>query len=159
MSRRLIHDKLITDFTTLQFGNTNSLFTNVKKHYPLTSMKGGDALIVKDGFSENIQGIVSTERNYDFLFITYEAIESSLSQNDSDAKLDRLSEVEDKVLDYLQKEPNNLRSWGFSQSPSIEVVKIRVVSNLYDTLQAENGYVKELQIRFTITTRIDSQNI
>lgn len=147
--RKEIHDKLVTDFSSLQFEGGNALFTSVKK-IRRTNPTSTECILMKADLVEEISGNTETDRIYGFVAIIEEFIESSISQTEADKKIDRLSNIEDKILNYLQKEPNNLRAWGQSQNPLIEIFKIRVMPSRHQEAITEKGYAVGLVIPFTV---------
>jgi len=158
---RAIHDKLITDFTSLKFSNNQNIFNNVKKFYASTSMEALDCLIIPDSLSENVQGgsagNTQTTRIYRFRALSYEQIEAADTDNVGNIKYSRLLNIADSILDYLQKEPSNLNSWGSTNS--INIYKIRVDSPRYDTQQTENGYNAFIDISFSVYLSLIPQNL
>lgn len=158
-TRRLITNKLIADWQAFAFDGGGTLLGNVKKYYKTSFMNGGDLMLMYDDLTTETMGITTDERGYGFQSIYIEEMESSISETEAERRLDRMAVVEDTILDYLQKQPNNLRAWGFSQSPQIEVVKMVARPAIYDDLRGENGFVKVQRIRFSVITSINTRNL
>jgi hypothetical protein len=155
--RKLLLDKLITDFTALQFDSGSSLFTNMKKFYRASSMQGGDGLLLADQIGEDIKGVTTTQREYGFVLVHIESMEGVETDADAAIRIDRQSEVETTLLDYLQKEPNNLRTWG--NTNGIEVVKIRIGNGIYLDQKSESGQARALVLRFKVIVDINNRNL
>ena len=156
-----IHDKLITDFAALTFEDATPLFGNVKKFYRQNSMEGRDCLILPNSNTENVDGESAgnfqTTRMYGFRMIAIEEIEAADDDDEGAIKYSRLMNIQDTVLDYLQKEPSNLNSWG--DANSITIYKIRLGSVRWDTQPTEGGYVSLLDIPFTVFLNVIPQNL
>lgn len=161
MIGQLIHDKLITDFAALQFEGGNTLLNNVKKFYAASSWESQDGLILPDSTPEqtegNSAGNTATTREYSFRFLAKEEIEATDVDATGSLKYSRLMNIVDAVLDYLQKEPNNLRAWG--NTNSIDIFKIRITSMRYDTLETEGGYSVIAHVSFSVFVNIIPQNL
>lgn len=158
-TRKLITDKIISDWEALTFDGGGSLLGSVQKYYTSSYMNGNDLMLMYDDVATETIGITTDEREYGFQSIYIEEMESSISQNEADTRLDRMAVVEDKIFDYLQAQPNNLRQWGFLQSPQIEVVNIVARPAIYDDLRGENGFVKVQRIRFSVIVSINTRSL
>ena len=155
-----IHDKLITDFQALKFSNNTNIFNNVKKFFT-SSMVSMDCVIMPQSTPEDVQGQSAgnyqTTRMYTYSATVIEQIESSISDTAAGIKYARLENIQDSILDYLQKEPSNLNSWG--DTNGINVFKIRVNNCDYRIEKAESGYVVALGVIFTIFVNVIPQNL
>lgn len=157
-----IHDKLITDFAALKFeDDTTVLFSNVRKYFAATSMEPGDCLIIPDSNSEIIMGQsagnTATTREYSFRAITFEQLEATDDNAAGSLKISRLMNRLDSVLEYLQKEPSNLNSWG--NSNGIAIFKIRMRPVRFDTQQSEGGFSMLYDVPFSVYLNIVPQNL
>lgn len=161
MIGQLIHDKLITDFSAFQFEGGNTMFNNVKKFYAASSVKPLDCLIIPDTNQETVQGQSAgnsqTTREYAFRAVVIEQIEATDSDTEGSLKYSRLMNIQDEILDYLQKEPSNLRSWG--QTNNIQIFKNRVTQVRFDTVESESGYVVMLDVLFGIFLNVVPQSL
>lgn len=155
--RGLIHDKLITDFAALQFEGGNTLFGNVKKDFRQVAMGSGDCLLLMDDMSQDVQGITTTQRDYGFLWVYMEATEASITDIEAATRISRMANVEDAVVNYLQKIPNNLRAWG--DTNSIEVVRIAVTNVFYDESKTPDGYQIVQRGRFFVRVDVNARNL
>lgn len=157
-----IHDKLLVDFGNLEFYNTNTkIFTTVKKFYASGSMHSSNGLIIPDSTPEIVEGQSAgnsqTTRVYTFRAIAVEEIEATDSDSEGSLKYSRLLNIQDAILDYLQKEPSNLNAWG--NTNSIFIFKIRVNNVTYDTQKSETGYVALLDVNFSVYLSVIPQNL
>jgi hypothetical protein len=154
-----IHDKLITDFQALTFENDSTLFTNVKKFYASQTMQARDCLIIPDTNDEQVlggsAGNTSTTRNYGFNAIVIEAIKATDSDSEGSLKYSRLLNEVDEILDYIQKEPSNLNSWGATNN--IDIFKIRLRQVFFNQELAENGYVEVANVQFNVYLNVTPQ--
>lgn len=155
-----IHDKLISDFKGLKFSNNATIFTNVKKFY-VDTMTANDCLIIPDSIPEETTGAsagnTATTRAYTFRAVAMEIIESSDTDENGDIKYSRLLNIQDSILDYLQKEPSNLNSWGTSNN--VNIYKIRVNSVNFDIQQFSSGYGVFLKVNFSVYLNVIPQNL
>ena len=156
-----IHDKLITDFTALNYTASNPVFVNVKKYFAADTMAARDILVRPDFNSEETAGQSSgntaTTREYSYRAIMVEFINSSESDSEVSIKYSRLENQLDALLDYIQKEPSNLNSWGNTQSPVINIFKMRLKNVNHDVQLTENGYGEILDVRFSVYLNITPQ--
>lgn len=161
MIGQLIHDKLITDFIALNFADNTDLFVNVKKFYAANSMKARDCLIIPDSNSETTEGQSAgnfqTTREYAFRAISIENLEETDNDATGSIKYNRLMNIQDTILNYLQKEPSNLNSWGATNS--IAIYKIRVRPVRWDVQRTESGFSAILDIPFSIFLNVIPQNL
>jgi predicted oxidoreductase len=84
-----------------------------------------------------------------------EVLESALTVDEAEIRIARSSEIEDRILDYIQKEPSNLNAWG--QTNSIEVFKMRLINMTEDDVRSKNGYSTVKQLRFDVSVLITPQ--
>jgi dsDNA-binding SOS-regulon protein len=156
-----IHDKLITDFATLTFGDGNITFNNVKKFYRAESQQALDCLVLPDTTPEVIvgqsAGNTQTTRQYTYRIIVTESIEEATTDEEGANKYSRILDIQDGLLDYLQKEPSNLNAWG--QTNNIHIFKIRVNNPRFDRLSTANGYAEVLDLTFTVFVNVIPQNL
>ena len=157
-----IHDKLITDLSALTFETGGgTLFGNVKKFYATGTMAGRDCLIVPDSNDETVvgqsAGNTQTTREYGFKAVTIEVLEASDTDAIGAMKYSRLINIQDVLLNYLQKEPSNLNAWG--NTNGISIYKIRVRPVRWDTQASESGYVALMEISFGVYLNIIPQNL
>lgn len=157
-----IHNKLITDFAILDIGGGQN-FGAVKKAYRAETMQPLDCLIMPDTSSEQVTGgsagNTATTRQYGFAVSLYELINSTDDDSVMDIKYSRLTNCQDAILDYLEVEPNSLRTWALNLNEPINLFKIRVTQVFYDRLQAENGFAEQLLIRFSVFVNVVPQNL
>lgn len=159
--RQLIQDKLIVDFIALTFEGGNTIFNNVRKFFATDSMESLDCLIIPDSNQEQTSGLsagnTQTTREYAFRAIVVEHIEAAATEEEGTLKYSRIGNIEDAILDYLQKEPSNLNSWG--NTNNLAIFKIRVTNVRYETVQSEAGYVVLLDILFSVFLNVIPQNL
>lgn len=156
-----IHNKLLVDFAALKFANNATIFNNVKKFFAGGSMEALDCLVIPRTTPEIVTGQsagnTATTRVYSFSAIVTEQIESTDSDSAGSVKYSRLLNIQDSILDYLQKEPSNLNSWG--NSNNINIFKIRTDIPRFDVFQTESGYSAVLDITFSIYVNIIPQSL
>lgn len=158
---QLIHDKLITDFAALKFeNNTTSIFNNVKKFYAASSQKPQDCLIKPDSNNEIVSGQsagnTATTRVYTYAAIFFEQVEASTTDNEGSIKYQRLMNTLDGILNYIQREPSNLRSWGISNG--IDIFKTRLNNVRFGVLErSEGGFVEVGYVLFSVYLNITPQ--
>ena len=153
--------KLITDFAGLKFSNNQVIFNNVRSFYTGDSMEPLDCLVIPDitpevTFGESA-GNTQTTRIYQFRTLVFETIESSADNSAGQLKYNRILNITDALLDYLQKEPSNLNSWG--NSNNINIFKIRVVQPRFDTQRTETGFGVLLDLSFGVYLNVVPQNL
>lgn len=161
MTGQQIHDKLITDFAAFEFEGGATMFNNVQKFYPKSSMGALDCLIVPDSNLETVEGLsagnTQTTREYAFRAVVVEVLEETDTTAEGSLKYSRLMNVTDAILDYVQKEPSNLRAWGISND--IQIFKTRIRNVRYDTERSESGYVVFLEVIFGVFLNVVPQNL
>lgn len=154
-----IHDKLITDFATLQFEGAGVLFNNVKKYFADNTMGASDCLLTLDSVAESTSGgsagNSATTREATFLAVFFETLEKASSDTEASTKYSRLLNITTSILDYLQKEPNNLRLWGAGEN--IQIHKIRAGQTNYQAELTPNGYAIVAYAPFTVYINITPQ--
>lgn len=156
--RALIHNKLITDFDLLTFKtNSNLLFSNGGKKFFKGEFGANEYIMTTDGINEDISGNTSTYRDYGFLVVWLEELESGQNDSEINAKVDRMNNREDVILDYIQKEPSSLNAWGNTQNPVINIFKIRLLSLIEDDVITTNGFGKVKRCRFNVSVNIVPQ--
>lgn len=156
--RKPIHDKLVEDFSVLTYnGSTSRLFTEVRKAFvdiparlPVCEISLGEQTAEFSSFNED-------ERVYSFISTVFDVVDStSISNNSIDTRIDRLSRIEDRIMDYLQKvKPNNLDG----AIAGVDLYKITVRSVSYDYLQGNQGMQLIQSIVFDIHVIVDVYNI
>ena len=161
MSTALITEKLTTDLLALTFANSSLIHPNVRMHYAANTMQPLDCIISMAGISENTEGASAgnqaTTRQIGYELYCYETLESTASDAAADTKMKRLMNVLDAWQNYLQKEPNNLRGWGASNSLALH--KIRLSGGGISTLATENGIAAVLRLPFTVFLNVIPQTL
>jgi hypothetical protein len=156
-----IYDKLIEDFSNLQFEDGTTIFNKVQKYYAKDSMEALDCLIIPVSTNEVVTGQsagnTATTRLYAFSAIVVEQLEATDNDVAGGIKYSRLVNIADSILDYLQKEPSNLNSWG--NANDISIFKIRTDFPRYEVQQTESGYAVYLDVSFTIYLNVVPQNL
>ena len=152
--RKEILSKLKTDISALTYsGTVNLLFNSVQTYYK-GDFSSNDCILTTDGVNENITGNSSTYRDYGFLLAYIEEMETSTTDAQALIMVDRMSNKEDVILNYIQKEPNSLTSLI---SNNIEVVSMRVDGVSEDDTLTTSGYAKIKRVRFTVKVNIVPQ--
>lgn len=153
-----ILQKLIEDFKALTYtGGSSNLFSDVASSYLTETRNPSQGLLLYDDDTEFIRGNNMTDRNYGFYFHDFEEINNkSLTDADVQNMYYRLANKRDVLLNYLQREPSNLRAWGQLQTPIISIFKNRVNQVLFDVGKSQNGgYAATMELRFTVFQSID----
>jgi hypothetical protein len=105
--KKEIHTQIRDYFRTLKYPGTDDLvFGQVEKMFVNIPTKVPACEIAVDGTAPQILGNDYDERGYAFNAIITDDIESTISQSDADSRIDRFSNIEDVVLNALQKVPN-----------------------------------------------------
>lgn len=150
--KKEIHDKLITDLTALTFNGTTPIFTTVKK--ALYAFQDElDCLLIPGDPDNQVSGQSTDIRSYAFSLLVREFLENANNQTELDLKIDRLSNIEDKVLDYLQKLPNPINT----SLSGINVMQILVSPCRYDYASNERGVEINLVVNFAVQVVITPQ--
>lgn len=151
--RKLIHDKLITDFTALKHVNgTDALFAGVKKIFINLPASLPVCEIIPTSVNTSVLGLEFNEKAIGFTAITYEQINQETGTTESDQqteaerKITRLSDIEDIVIQYLEKIPDSLRG----NVGSADIVRIDIQPSSWDYQIGENGLRIFLSITFAI---------
>lgn len=151
--RKLIHDKLITDFTALKHVNgTDALFASVKKIFINLPASLPVCEIIPSAVNTSVMGLEFNEKAIGFTAITYEQInqETGVSeadqQTEAERKITRLSDIEDIVVQYLEKIPDALRG----NVGSADIIRIDIQPTSWDYAIGENGLRVYLSINFSI---------
>lgn len=147
--RNEIHDKIITDFQAFTFSGGGSMFRQVIKGVGSdTTIDSGDIIIGFDQSTEEIYGNSSTIRNYGFVATYFEMIENR-TEAEIDIISERIGNVEDKILDYLQKEPPNITVDG------LVIYKVRLGSILPQIIETEAGIGNIVDFRFNVFVELN----
>jgi hypothetical protein len=101
--KKVIHDKLITDMRALTFYNSNKCFADVQKMFVDFPTGTPFCEVYATQPTINIDGLGFDSRSYGFAFIVGDYISKETSQTQIDLQIDRMSDVEDSILDYLEK--------------------------------------------------------
>lgn len=145
--RKAVLDKIITDLTALNHdGGSNDLFANVKKIYLEYPTSLPSAIVLNTGTAVEIIGNTSDNRVLDFEINVMELIENSSSQTEAELKIDRLGNIEDVVISYLEKLPNNLEN----DISGIHIVDLVINTAIYDYQNDERGIMLNLVIPFSV---------
>lgn len=153
--RKPIHDKLITDFTALTFdGTAINLFTEVKKLFVVEPEDLPVCRITSTGLRVEIDGNTHNTRLLGFVADTFDSIPlDNISQEDAEKRIDRLSNIEDSVLAYLSKLPNNIEH----EVGTIHIYDMQVEQTSYQYQSGERGIEVMLSIPFTLKLSITPQ--
>lgn len=149
--KALIHNKLIEDIGALEYtGTSNKLFTSVKK-FIRDTMTGEQCLILDDGVREEIIGATTTTRTYKFMVVYVDELEKNVSDSEASIVIDRGSNREDVILDYIQKEPGNLNSWADSEGFTIYKMRLAGEVTVIDVLtKSGQGTMKSIPVEVPV---------
>ena len=146
--------ELLTDLAALTFVGGINCFGNVKTVYR-NNQNPRDAILIPRSTPVVLLGNTSDERIYTFDLSLYEVIESTLSQSESEKRQARINNIEDAILNYLEKEPHNLvNSIVFSNG---NITKVRVNSTDQQYVTTEQGISVALSIQFSVYVLITPQ--
>lgn len=155
-TRKPIQDKLITDFGLLKHVNgTDALFSEVKKFYLDFPTSLPCCQIVTSNPSVMTQGLDFDSRILTFTSIVYELIEVESDYTEIERKLDRLSDIEDQIFNYLQTIPNPIEH----SVSGIHIYKLEVLPSNYSYEVVENGLRVYQTIDFNCYINMNVKNI
>lgn len=148
MVRKLITAKLITDLSALTYeSSANLLFTSVKRLFatkptsvPVCAVSSiGTDIEALDTFTDHV--------GYRYQLEIYDTVENlANNQSELDIRIDRLTNIEDQVNEYLEAIPNNLE-YAIS---GLHIDRIDVDGVTYDYGTADQGAELLLTIPFTL---------
>lgn len=154
--RRPLYNKLITDFTALKhLGGSLDCFAAVEKifiDFP-TQLPACEILLSTP--STQIQGNDWDSRILSFRSVVYELMEVNINTADAEMKIDRLSDIEDRIFDYLQKIPNNLEH----AVTGVHVFEVMPLPSRYFYEQSEEGMKLYQTIDFDLKIIIDVKSL
>lgn len=154
--RKPIHDKLITDFTAFKYpNNSNTMFASVEKLFYKVPTNTPVCEISSLQTNVIVEGNDFDTRTLTWQAFVYERVQNAATQESVNNMIDRLSYIEDQILDYLQKIPNNIED----AITGIHIIAIDVDQVSYDTLEFKDGVVKTLSITFSTRVNIDVKNL
>lgn len=149
--RKPLHDQLITDFAALTHSNgTDALFATVEKiyiDYP-TAVPACQILVSQP--SVDVLGITSDNRRLGFSSIVYELIEQSTNQAAANSKIDRLSDIEDQIMAYLEQIPHPIER----AVSNVHVANIVVNPSIYNYQETEKGIMIFQTINFELVVNV-----
>ncbi len=153
--RKSIEDKLITDMTALKHdNNTDSCFAITQAlfvDFP-TSLPACQVLPMNP--SVEVSGLGYDSRVLGFDILVYELIETNADDTEAKRKLDRLMDIEDRILAYLEKIPNSIEYVNGSH-----LYRLQVQPSSYSYESSENGLRVYLSIQFNCYINIDVKSI
>jgi hypothetical protein len=151
---KLIHDKLITDFKALTFeSSVNKIFVDVQKYFKdLPTNTPICRIIALNGNIQN-DGNSTDTRTFSWQADVFELIEASASQSEADIKINRLENISDIVIAYLEKIPNSLEH----AITNIHIVNTIPRNIVYSYELAEIGVAHYLTIIFDTEVLITPQ--
>ena len=86
--------------------------------------------------------------------LVYELIETNVDDTEAKRKLDRLMDIEDRILAYLEKVPNNIEYVNGSH-----LYRLQVQPSSYSYESSENGLRVYLSIQLNCYINIDVKSI
>ena len=150
-----IHNALISDLAALTYtGSTNTIFASVEKVYRTLPTSFPTCEVMPVSSNVIVEGNSSDTREYAFTLTTYELIENSTTQDIADLKIDRLDKIEDELLNYCEKLPNNL---GVVSGASIYDVQVDSVE--YNYAADDKGIILVMVLQLTLKTIVTPQNL
>ncbi len=107
--RKQLLDKLIADFRALKhYDGTSTMFNAVQRIYLDLPEILPSAQIIPIGADVDNDMIDFDNRQLNFSLIVFENLEENGTQDTIDIKIDRLCDIEDGVLRYIEQIPNNV---------------------------------------------------
>lgn len=153
--RKPIHDKLITDFSALVFdGTAVNLFTAVQKVFVDEPEDLPVCRIIPVAMSVEVDGNTHDTRILSFSADVFDAMDLE-SLTNAENKIDRLSNIEDSVVAYLEKLPNNLEN----EVSGIHIYDIMIERLQYQYQTNERGLEVVLNIPFSLKLSITPQTL
>lgn len=154
--RRQLHDKLILDLENLVHSDgATTCYAVVQKIFPEfpTSVPAGEVMPTANEVV--VEGLDSDTRNYTFTVNTYEYIEYSTDYTDAERKIDRLSDIEDRLFDYLQQIPHPIER----AISGVHVYNVFVQPAAYSYVETEGGIRLYQQITFQLQVIIQNKTL
>jgi len=151
--RKKIHDEIINDLKTLtHHSSSNLLFADVKKIFvdypnqtPVCEVTPSTTEIFKIDTNQDA-------RVYIFDLIVYDLLAEQAGETELNKRIDRLQKIEDRLLDYIEKLPNDLEG----AITGIKIYTVEPSNNQYLYEQSEQGIKLYLtmQIKVYVLTSV-----
>lgn len=154
-TRKVVYDQLLTDLAALKHYDDENCFASVKRVFieePTQSPVG--QLMPYYARVENI-GISSDERVLGWLFNVYEVMGDETTQDEADRKMNRLADLEDSILRYIEQIPNNL---GIVDG-SVRIVRTSLDDVQYSVVNSNKGLIVSQQTKFSTDVHIEVKSI
>lgn len=155
--RKELHDKLIEEFKLLKYlDNTVVIFEEVAK-FLATVKKYPSCEIIPVEVTVTRDGLTMDSRYLGFRVITRDHIEKDRAENPSEfeRKIDRLSDIEDAVFNYLQQIPHPLEH----AVDDVQVYRIDVLPARYFYEDSTEGISIYQTIDFNLVTDIHVKDL
>lgn len=149
-----LHNKLIADFKALTHYDGQLCFNSVEKihatiptAFPANQILPSDATVNPDGL--NYDG-----RAFGFKSVSWDVFKLDISQEELDAKIDRIQDLEDAIMSYLEKIPNRL---GIISGTRVHRVDIGNAEYSFEA--TDQGVAVYQRVNFDLITSIDVQEL
>jgi hypothetical protein len=152
-TRKELHNELIEDFRNLEYFDDNiKIFHTVEKFiakvsgYPSCEIIPSEAIV-------NLLGITSDNRLLGFRSIVRDHIEADRAedQTEFERKIDRLSDIEDVILGYLEQVPHPLEH----AVTDVHMIRIDVLPTRYFYEDSTEGISIYQSIDFNLVVNKD----
>lgn len=153
--KKVIHDKLKTDMGTLKYYNGETCFAQVEKIFVDYPDGTPFCQVYATQPSVEVDGIDFDNRSYGFAIIAGDFISADSTQAQIDIQIDRMSDLEDSILDYLEKIPNKLEGLVAGVRP----FRVDIINSDYSYEQAENGIRIYLNIEIALVLSISVKEL
>ena len=154
--KKYLHQKLVDDFRLLKNPETNKLiFADVQKIFiEFPTKTPACQLTAGVPFVEPI-GIDYDMRYYSFSATVADNFASNIDQTQADARIDRLSNVEDVILNYLEAIPNKAENF----IDDIAIKRIDIKPSAGGFAVASDGLRYYLDIEFTLAVLVYNKGL
>lgn len=147
---KTIQERLITDLSAMRYSDNSVLLGSVKKYYIEIPTQRPFCEVMPTNFNILQDGISYDTRQESFYINVYEAIESTITDEEASIIIDRINEIKGRILRYLEKQ-NDILNWNLTD---IEIYNVRPTNGSINTQLTEEGQVLILQINVTFDINI-----
>lgn len=150
--RKSLHNKLIDDFKNLTFpDDTNTIFTDVTKIIKDFPVMLPYCVIAPTTPNVEVQGLSANDRILGYTATVYEEIEASEDLTDAESRIDRLEDIEDMIIAYLEQIPNPIER----VVTNVHAYKIDILPSRYTYSVGEAGVRIYLEIDFNVYCNVN----
>lgn len=149
--RKELQDEIIDQLEALTYtGTANVLFADVRKVYKEQPLGFPIARVISTSNGVEVLGLDYDNKIMGFQIDVFDLLDEQITQDEAETRIDRISNIEDMILNWLEELPNNIER----EVTGVHIHTIDILRGGFNYENNESGIMLNLAIPFELKTTV-----